>query len=65
MTMRDIGELISSAHVAEKHKNQQYLVTIAENICFLARQGFVLHGDGDESNSNFVQLLHVRTIDQP
>ena len=63
--MRDIGELISSAHVAEKRKNQQCLVTIADNICFLVRQGFVLHRDGDESNSNFVQLLHVRAIDWP
>ena len=64
-TTRDIGELISSAHAAEKRKNQQCLVTIAKNICFLARQGIALRGDGDESNSNFVQLLHLRAIDQP
>ena len=64
-TTRDIGKLTSSAHAAEKRKNQQCLVTIAENIRFLARQGIALRGDGDESNSNFVQLLHLRAIDQP
>ena len=34
-------------------------------ICFLARQGVAHRGDGDESNSNFEQLLHLRAIDQP
>ena len=62
---RDIDESISSAHAAEKSKDQQCLVTITENISFLARQWIVLHGDGDESNSNFVQLFYLRATDQP
>ena len=63
--MRDVGNLLSSAHAAEKRKNRQCLVTIAESICFLARQGFALCGDLDESDGNFTQLLRLRTIDQP
>ena len=62
-TTRDVGELISSAHAAKI--GNQCLVTITESIRFLARQGIALRGDGDERNSNFVQLLHVRAIDQP
>ena len=41
-TTSDVGELLSSAHAAEKRINRQCLVTIAENVCFLARQGFAL-----------------------
>ena len=40
--------------------------TIAENICFLARQGIPLQGDGKgETDSNFFHLLNLRAIDQP
>ena len=34
----------------------------AENLHFLARQRIGLCGDGDESNSNFHQLLMLRLI---
>ena len=44
---RDVGKLLSSAHVAEKHKNRPCLITITENVCFLARQGL---GDGNEED---------------
>ena len=30
---------------------------------FLTRQGHTLHGDGDEKDSNFNQLLRLRTED--
>ena len=39
--------------------------TIAESIRFLARQGIALRGDGNEGDSNFTQLLHLRAVDQP
>ena len=57
-TTRDVGELISSAHAAEKLKSRQCLVIITESICFLTRQGIALCGDGDKS-------LRIRAIDQP
>ena len=64
-TTRDVGELLLSVHAAEKRKNQQSLITIAENIRFLARQGLALCRDGDRVASNFTQLLQLRAIDQP
>ena len=64
-TTRDVGELLSSAHAAEKRSNRQCLITIAENIRFLARQGIALRGDGNEGDSNFTQLLRLRAVDQP
>ena len=33
-TTRDVSELLSSAHTAEKRKSRQCLITIAENICY-------------------------------
>ena len=64
-TTRDVGDLLSSAHAAEKCKNRQCLTTIIESISFLARQGIALHGDLDESDGNFTQLLRLRGVDQP
>ena len=34
-----------------------------QNIRFLARQGIPLRGDGDEHDSNFIQLLYLRSND--
>ena len=33
------------------------LLKIVENVKFLGRQGLPLRGDGDEVNSNFIQLM--------
>ena len=41
------------------------IITIAENIIYLAKQGIALQGDEDEKDSNFIQLLHLRAIQQP
>ena len=38
---------------------------IAQNILFLAKQGIPLRGDGTEVDSNFIQLLKLRSIDDP
>ena len=59
------GEMLSSAYTAEKNKSRQCLITIAENIRFLARQGIALRGDGNKGDSNFTQVLHLRVVDQP
>ena len=64
-TTKDVGELLSLTHSQEKLANRQYLLKVTQNIRFLARQGIALRGDGDEHDSNFVQLLHLRSIDDP
>ena len=58
-TTRDVGELLSSAHTAEKRTNLSYYHRRKRR--FLARQGIALRGDGDEDNSNFMQLLYLRS----
>ena len=61
---KDIGELQSAQHQAEKTQNRQMLLLVLQNLCLLARQGLPLRGDGDhESGSNFIQLLRLRGVD--
>ena len=50
-TTKDVGELLSSA---EKSENRKCLITIAESIQFLARQGIALRGDDNEAECNFM-----------
>jgi len=57
-TTRDVGELLSSAHAAEKRTS---LSCYHRRKRFLTRQGIALRGDGDEDNSNFMQLLYLRS----
>lgn len=62
-TTGDVGILLSSAYAAQQSVNRQCLLIIAQNIRFLSRLGIPLRGDGNESDSNFMQLLHLRTED--
>ena len=64
-TTSDVGEMLSSALAARKRTNREYLIKVAQNVRFLARQGIPLRGDGDEGDSNFMQLLHLRGADDP
>ena len=61
----DVGEMLSSEYTQEKKNNRQCLLKILSNVAFLARQGLAFRGDGDEINSNFVQLLQLRGLDDP
>jgi hypothetical protein len=61
----DVGEALSAAHAEEKASNRRNLLKILDNINFLARQALPLRGGGDEENSNFMQLYHLRSIDNP
>ena len=61
----DVGEMISTGHAKEKRDSRQCLLKILSNVAFLARQGLAFRGDGDESNSNFLQLLKLRGLDDP
>ena len=62
-TSRDVRKMLYSAHAKEKASNWQYLLKVAQNIKFLAKQGIVLSGDGNESDSNFMQLMELRALD--
>ena len=63
---KDIGELLSSIHAAEKATARHIFLKILSNIRFLARQALPLRGDGHgEPNSNFNQLYLLRADDDP
>ena len=62
-TSRDVGDMLSSAHTQQKALNRHYLIKVAQNIRFLSRQGIALRGDADKSDGNFMQLMHLRAID--
>ena len=64
-TTRDIGESLSTQHAKEKLVRPQCFLKLLSNLRFLARQGLPLRGDGDESDSNFTQLLKLRGEDDP
>ena len=46
-------------------ENRQMLLKILSNKRFLARQSIAIRGDGDEENSNFIQLFELRGEDDP
>ena len=62
---KDIGEQLSSQVASEKRDNRQCLLKVLSNLRYLARQGIAIRGDGDESNSNFMQLLRLRQNEDP
>lgn len=54
--------MLSSQHAQEKRKNRDYILKIFLSIRLLARQGMAMRGDSDESDGNFMQLLHLQSI---
>lgn len=63
--VKDVGELLSEQHQQQKAENRAMFLRILENIRFLARHGLALRGHGDDSDSNFIQLLRLRASDCP
>ena len=57
--------MLASTLVTQKRTNLQYLLKVAQSVKFLARQGIPLRGDGNERDSNFMQLLYLRGADDP
>ena len=57
--------MLSSQYALEKQNNRDYLLKVFQNMQLLARQGIAICGDQDESDSNFMQLLALRGIDDP
>ena len=58
----DVSEMLSSKHTQERSDNRQCLLW---NIHFLSRIGLVFQGDGDEADSNSMQLLKPCGLDDP
>ena len=63
--MKDIAEILQSELTLQKIENRQMLLKILSNIRFLAHQSIAIRGDGDEENSNFIQLFKLRGEEDP
>ena len=61
----DVGEKLSTEHKKEKELNREMFRRILQNVRYLARQGLPFRGHDDGANSNFIQLLHLRSFDCP
>ena len=64
-SVKDIAETLQRELTKLKSENRQMLLKILSNIRFLARQSIAIRGDGDEENSNFIQLFKLRGEDDP
>ena len=64
-TTHDIGESLSKQHSKEKLVNRQCFLKLLATVKFLSRQGLPFRGSGDDSDSNFLQLLKLRGEDDP
>ena len=62
---KDVSEMLSSKVAIDKQNNRNYLLRVLSSIKYLARQGLPLRGDGDDSTSNFYQLMRLRGEDHP
>ena len=64
-TVRDIGELSSQCLANQKAKDRQMFLQILSSLKFLARQGLPLRGDKDKKDGNFIQILKMKSEDNP
>ena len=60
---RDIGETLSSQLAKEKLERRQCFLKVMSSVRYLTRQALPIRGDGDESNSNYMQILKLRSED--
>ena len=63
LSAADVGDMLNREAATERKQNRTYLLKILSSVRFLARQGLPLRGDGDETNSNFHQLLLLRSVE--
>lgn len=64
-TCQDVDEMILSERAQTKKQNRECLLKILSNMKFLARQGLPPRGDGNETDSNFTQLMNLSAKDDP
>ena len=62
-TTSDISELLSTQLAKERLERRKCFLKLLSNVRFLSRQGLAFRGDGDESDSNFMQLIRLRSED--
>ena len=60
---RDVGEMLSSQLTKLRLERRKCFLKLLSNVRFLSRQGLPLRGDGDDTNSNFMQLISLRSED--
>ena len=61
----DVVEMINENTNANRALSRRCFITILESLQYLARQGIPLRGHGDDSDSNFIQLLLSRCKSMP
>ena len=61
----DVGELLSQKHQEEKAANRTMFLKVLQDLRFLTRQGLPLRGGCEDADSNYIQLLHLRSMDCP
>ena len=61
--MKDVRESINSAVDKQCAERRKCFLKLLSNACFLARQGLAFRGDSTETDSNFFQLLCLRSED--
>ena len=64
-TTNDVAENLSKMYKEENELNRMMLIKFLQNVRFLARQGLSLRGHKDDEDSNFTQLLLLRSIGCP
>ena len=64
-TTTDVGKLLSNVHKGEKELARDNLRIILSSIKYLASQGLALLGGDDVTESILMQLLELRTKDNP
>ena len=62
-TTGNVGEMLSSELGKQQLKHSQCFLKLLSNVRFLSRQGLAFRGDGNELDSNFMQLLYLRSED--
>ena len=62
--LKSVASQLATQHDVEQKSARTCLLKIISTIKYLARQGLPLRGH-EESDGNFMQLLHLRSEDLP
>jgi len=62
-TTNDVSELWSTQLAKDQSEWCKWFLNLLSNVRFLSKQGLAFHGDGDESDSNFMQLIQLCSED--
>ena len=64
-TTSDICEMLSSQLTKERLECRKCLLNLLSNARFLSSQGLAFCGDVVESDSNFMRLIYLSSVDNP